>query len=87
MAKTKVQITIDEELLREVDDYCDKNYMNRSWLVSQSVTAMINQQKLIDSISNLSMAFRVAVENGNAVDDDTLRQVEQFQNLAKLFVK
>ena len=29
MAKVKVQITMEDKLLDELNDYCDKNYINR----------------------------------------------------------
>lgn len=85
MAKVKVQITLDEELLNSVDEYCDKNYMNRSWLISQALVQVINQQKMIDAIGNISIAMRNVSENG-ILDEDTKRQMEQFENLCKLFI-
>ena len=47
MSKVKINITIDENLLNEVDDYCDKNYLNRSSMISTSLVQVINQQKVI----------------------------------------
>lgn len=86
MAKTKVNITMDDELLAAVDDYCDKNYLNRSGLISQAVVNVINQQKMIDAISTLSVALRTAVEKGD-IDEETRKQIESFEALSKLFVK
>ena len=86
MAKVKVNITIDDALLSEIDDYCDKNFLNRSGLFSQAVVAVLNQQKMIDSISTLSVALKTAVEKGS-VDEDTRRQIESFEALSRLFVK
>lgn len=87
MAKTKVQISIDDDLLHDVDDYCNKNYMTRSWVFSQGVLQLVNQQKVIDAMMNLSIAVRKAVEKGNSIDDDTLRQIETFETLSKMFIK
>ena len=64
MAKAKLQITMDEELLKAVDDYCDKNYINRSWLISQSLVQMINQQRMLDAITNISIALKNVSEKG-----------------------
>lgn len=85
MAKTKLQITIDSELLKDVDDYCDKNYMNRSWLISQALVQVINQQKVIDSMLNLSISLKKAVERGD-IDDDVKKEIESFDALSKLFL-
>lgn len=85
MAKTKVQITIDSELLKDVDDYCDRNYMNRSWLISQALVQVINQQKVVDSMLNLSISLKKAVERGD-IDDDVKKEIESFDALSKLFL-
>lgn len=85
MAKAKLQITMDEELLNEVDDYCDKNYMNRSWLISQALVSVINQQKVVDSIVNLSAACKLAAEKGT-LDEETKRDIETFEAMCKLII-
>lgn len=85
MAKTKLQITIDSELLKDVDDYCDRNYMNRSWLISQALVQVINQQKVVDSMLNLSISLKKAVERGD-IDDDVKKEIESFDALSKLFL-
>lgn len=85
MAKIKLQITMDAELLKDVDDYCDKNYMNRSWLISQALVQVINQQKVIDSMLNLSISLKKAVERGD-IDDDVKKEIESFDALSKLFL-
>ena len=86
MAKAKVQITVDEDLLRDVDDYCDKNYMNRSWLISQALLQVISQQKVIDSMFNVSLAMKKVAESGN-LDEESKKEMETFQALCKMFVQ
>lgn len=85
MAKAKLQITMDEELLNAVDEYCDKNYMNRSWLISQSLVQVINQQKIIDALTNISIAIKNVSQNGD-LDDDTLKDMERFETMVKMFI-
>ena len=77
MAKVKVQITLEDELLNMVDDYCDRNYMNRSWLISQSLVQVLNQQKLIDSFANLSVAVKNCTANGE-FDEQTIKELQNF---------
>lgn len=86
MAKAKIQITMDEDLLTEVDNYCDKNYMNRSWLISQALVQIINQQKMVDAISNISIAIRTCAEKGGQLDDKTKREMESFETLCKMYL-
>lgn len=85
-AKEKVQITMDSELLKSVDEYCDKNFMNRSWMISQACLQVVNQQKLVDAISTMSIAIKKCAEIGE-IDDDTRRQMQEFEVLSKMFVK
>lgn len=85
MAKVKVQITLEDELLQAVDDYCDKNYMNRSWLISQSLVQVLNQQKVIDSLASISVTMRTVADSGK-LDDAAKRDLEQFESLCKLLV-
>lgn len=87
MAKTKVQISIDSDLLEAVDEYCDKNYMNRSWVFSQAVLQVVNQQKVVDAMINVSIAVRKAVESGCSIDDETRKDIESFETLSKMFLK
>jgi len=85
MAKAKLQITMDEELLNAVDQYCDKNFMNRSWLISQSLVQVINQQKMIDSIVNISVAMKNVSEKGE-IDENTRKEMETFETMCKMFI-
>ncbi len=85
MAKAKIQISLEEELLVAVDEYCDKNFMNRSWLISQSLVQVLNQQKIIDAMVNVSVAIKNATENG-VLDDETIKEIQNFETLTKMFL-
>lgn len=86
MAKVKLQITMDEELLSDVDDYCDKNYMNRSWLITQAVNQVINQQKVIDALCDISIAIKKVCDTG-VLDEETEKQLADFETVVKMFVQ
>ncbi len=86
MAKTKVMITVDEDLLRDVDDYCDKNYLNRSAFFNQSVSEKINTQKLINAISDVAIAMKRVAESGD-VDKDFEQKYQTFKSVAQIFTK
>jgi metal-responsive CopG/Arc/MetJ family transcriptional regulator len=85
MAKEKVQITMDSNLLRDVDDYCERNYLNRSWMISQACLQVVNQQKMVDAISNVSIALRNISDNGT-VDDETRKELETFETMCKMYL-
>ena len=86
MSKVKLQITMDEELLADVDDYCDKNYMNRSWLITQAVNQVINQQKVIDALCDISIAIKKVSDTG-VLDEETEKQLADFVTVVKMFVQ
>ena len=83
MSKVKINITLDENLLNDVDDYCDENYMSRSALISMSLVQVINQQKIIDSLRDASIAIKKASEVGH-IDEETRKTLEDFQALSRL---
>ena len=85
MAKVKVQISMESGLLDELNDYCDKNYINRSLAISQAVVAMVNQQRMVDAICDVSVALKVASEKGS-IDDETRKSIETFEALSKLLL-
>jgi metal-responsive CopG/Arc/MetJ family transcriptional regulator len=85
MAKEKVQITMETDLLKEVDDYCERNYLNRSWMVSQACLQVINQQKMVDALTNVSIAMRTISDNGT-LDDETRKELETFETMCKMYL-
>lgn len=86
MAKEKINITIERELLDLLDEYCDKNYMNRSWVITQSVTQLINHQKMVDAICDVSYALKKSAELGT-IDEKTEDEIRKFEAISKLFIK
>ena len=83
MAKVKVGITLDEELLRRIDDYADENYLNRSNLISIATSQYLNAADVSRAVKEMAFAMRKIADSGE-VDTDTLKQLEDFERLAKL---
>lgn len=83
MSKVKVQITMEDDLLEMLDNYCDKNYMNRSVAISQAVSQVVMQQKLIDSLTDLTYAIKICSEKGE-IDTETQTKIKEFEILAKM---
>lgn len=86
MAKVKINVSIDDDLLREVDDYCDQMFINRSYLICQQLKGVVNMQKIVDSIRDVSFAIRKFSESGEQIDDDLLKQIKDFETVAKMLV-
>ena len=70
MAKIKVNITLDEELMRRVDEYAEENYLNRSSLVSLATTQFLNAADVTKAIKEMAFAMRKIADNGE-IDDES----------------
>lgn len=83
MAKIKVNVTVDEELLRRVDDYAEENYMNRSALISLATTQFLNTADVAKAIRDMALCMR-KIADSNKIDDETKEQLADFERLAKI---
>lgn len=81
----KINITIDDKLLERVDNYAENNYMSRSGLFSFAVAQFLNQAEVIGAVKDMSLAMR-KIADASVVDDDTLKQLEDFERLAKMLI-
>lgn len=83
MAKVKVNITLDEELISRIDGYADDNYMSRSSLISLACTQFLNSVDVTRAIQDMSLAMRKIADSGG-IDDDARRQLEDFERISKM---
>ena len=79
----KVQISIDDKLLDRIDSYADENYITRSGLISMGMSEYLNSKETMRLIKNLNVAVQRIADQGT-VDDDTMRQLEDFERLCKI---
>lgn len=82
----KLQISLDDELVSRIDNCADRNYMTRSGFISQACVQFLNQNELVSSINRISYAVLKAAEN-NEIDEDTRRQLEEFQLMVKVMTE
>jgi len=79
----KVNITLDDQLMKRVDEYADQNYMSRSGLISLATTNFLNAADVTTAIRDMAFAMRKIADN-NAVDAETLERLEDCERLLKL---
>ena len=79
----KVNITLDDELMKRLDDYADRNYMSRSGLMSLAVTQYLNANEMILAVKDMALCMRKIADTG-AVDHETMEQLEDFERFAKM---
>lgn len=85
MAKVKINITMDEELMRRVDEYAEENYLNRSSLISLATTQFLNAADVTKAVKDMALAMRKIADRGD-IDEESLRQLEDFERLSKMLV-
>lgn len=77
MAKVKVQITMDEELLSRLDSWADDNYLTRSGLITVAVGQYLNQVEAVKSVKGIALSLRKIADTGN-VTDAQMKELEDF---------
>lgn len=82
----KLQISLDDELVKRIDNYADENYMSRSGLISFSCTQFLNSADVITAVKRLSLAMDKIAKTGE-IDLETQQQLEDFKRLSELLVK
>lgn len=85
MAKMKVNITLDEELIRRIEDYAEENYLNRSSLISLATTQFLNSADVVKAVKDMAFAMRKIADNGT-VDEESMKQLEDFERLSKMLI-
>ena len=79
----KVQISVDDELMKRVDTFADENYMSRSTLFTIAVTQYVNQQDVTKAIKDMAVAMKKIADTGK-VDHEVMEELEDFKRLAKM---
>ena len=79
----KVQMSLNDELVKRVDKYAADNYLTRSATVSIALSQFLSAHELTAFVRDISLAMRKIADTG-VVDDDVMRKLEDFDRMAKL---
>lgn len=80
---TKLNVTMDDELLRRLEDYADENYMTKSGLVTAAVNQYLNEKEVVNAIIRLSFACSRIAEN-NEIDEEAKKTIKDFETICKV---
>lgn len=83
---SKINISIDDELLERADKYTKKLYTSRSGLISIALASYMNSQEVIYAVNDLALAIRKIADNG-FVDNETKEKLEDFERVSKLLLQ
>lgn len=76
----KINISLDDRLVKRLDDYADANYMTRSGLVSIALTQYLNTQEMISVIKSMSLSLSKMV-NSNNISEEDRKEIEGYANM------
>lgn len=82
----KINISLDDELVKRIENYADNNYMSRSGFISLACTQYLASADVVTAIKSLSLALNKISDSGE-VDAETQQQLEHYERLANLLVK
>ena len=82
----KVNITLDDQLMKRVDEYADQNYMSRSGLISLATTQFLNAADVTAAFKDMTLCMRKIADN-NAVDEETLGRLQDCERVLKLLLR
>lgn len=80
----KIQMSLKDDLVEKVDKYAKENYLSRSALVSIALNQYLLSHEVSTAIMEMSVAMRRIADTGK-LDDEAMRQMEDFERLARLF--
>ncbi len=83
MAKVKVNITIDEELLCRIEKMADDFYTSRSGLITIGMSEFVLKSDISRAVVDISLALRKMADSG-VLDDSLQKRLDDFEAFAKM---
>lgn len=80
----KINITMNDGLLAELDALAKKNYSSRSGMISIALANYIQQQRISDGLISVSAALQRIAETGVMSDKDK-EDLEAFTKFIDLY--
>lgn len=68
--RKSVTISVNEELLKAVDDYCNEMFITRSQAFTMAFVQMQQQRMVVSSLDRLTKILQEAIRCGKLSDED-----------------
>ena len=78
----KVNITVNDELMKRIDDYAEQNYLTRSGLFTLSATQYLNGVQMMAAIQEISVCMRKIADTGH-LDEETETRLSDLERFVK----
>lgn len=82
---SKINFSINEDLLERADKYCEQNYISRSGLISLALTQYLASQEVTSLLRGMNVAMQRIADNGE-IDAETKKQLEEFEIICNALV-
>jgi metal-responsive CopG/Arc/MetJ family transcriptional regulator len=82
----KINISLDDELVKRIETYADNNYMSRSGFISLACNQYLASADVVTAIKSLSLALNKIADNGD-IDEETKKQLDDYKRLADLLAQ
>lgn len=79
----KVQISVDENLLNQIDNAAEENYMSRSGFISFACAQYLQGRQVQRSIVEMTVLLRTIADRGT-LDEETKKKLQEFEEFTKL---
>lgn len=81
----KIQISINDDLLKRVDEYADQTFNTRSGTISLALNQLLISSDVVRSINTMSLAMQKIADSGE-IDAESRKELEDFERLSKMLV-
>jgi metal-responsive CopG/Arc/MetJ family transcriptional regulator len=82
--KIKINITIDTDLLRRIDNYTNDTYLNRSSFIGIACNQYLDSIEVTQAIKDMAISMRKIADTG-CIDKETLEKLQDYERLCKIF--
>lgn len=79
----KVNVSLDDDLVRRIDNFADESYMSRSGLITFACSTYLSSVEVTKAIKDMALVMRKIADEGK-IDDETKRQLEDFERLSRM---
>ena len=86
MANKKINITIDEELLKRVDAYCEANFQTKSAFFSQCAIEKIQAMESLNTLSEITEILK-NIDPNEVIDENTQKEINDLVNLSNKLLR
>ena len=82
----RVSISMDDELVKRIDEVADIMYTSRSGFVSMACTQLLNAQEMLLAVKDMALTMRKIADKGE-IDADTQSELDNYVKLCESFTR